>query len=160
MQQFYAPPQDPFTAGTTSSFAGATLPGAHVTLYKPGQIALATFLGSALGGGILFAMNESRLGRKRAARNAILVSLLATAVVLGIAFALPANFPAMPLGIVTMLAASQIAKKRQQTLVDAHVAAGGKCASSWAAAGIGVASLFAVLIPVFVVAFAVTILKG
>lgn len=156
MQQFYAPPQDSIAPG----FSDATLPGANVALYKPTQVALAAFLGTPLGAGILLAINESRLGRKTAARNSILISALASAAFMGIGFALPANAPTLPLGLLALWAARAIATRRQGALVDAHVAAGGKCPSNWAAAGIGIASLVGVMIPVFVIAFAVTLAQG
>jgi hypothetical protein len=78
----------------------------------------------------------------------------------GIAFALPEGTPSAPFGLVPILALRAIAQSRQRALVDAHVAAGGKRASTWAAAGIGVASLTAILVPVFVVAIIVGILSS
>jgi hypothetical protein len=136
------------------------LPGAHVTLYKPGQVALATFLGTPMGGAVLYAMNERRLGRSDGARNAIIFGLAATAILFGIAFALPNGFPSAPIGIVPVVLMQHIARTKQGVLVSQHGNAGGKIGSSWAAAGIGVATCFAVLIPVFVVAFVVAMLSS
>jgi hypothetical protein len=154
MQQVYAPPQQPANRNH------GTLPGPTVALYQPNQIGLATFVGTALGGGILLAINEARLGRKSAAWKAVLLSALATAALLGIAFLLPENFPAFPLAIAPLLVMRAIAVKRQQDLVNAHLAAGGKSASSWAAAGIGLASLVGVMVPVFVIAVISALLQG
>jgi hypothetical protein len=156
--QPYAPPAAapaPFV-----STAEGTLPGPAVALYTPNQVALAAFLGTALGGSVVLAMNERRLGRRQAAVVSILLGLLATALTVGLAFVLPKNFPGAPMGLVPLLVLRGIAQKRQRAFVDAHIAAGGKRASTWAAAGIGLLSVVVVLVPVFVVAVIVGILSS
>jgi hypothetical protein len=97
-------------------------------------------------------LNERRLGRPRAALIAVALGVLATAATLGLAFLLPDGAPSAPLGLLPLIVLRAIAQRRQRALVDAHIAAGGKPASSWAATGIGLACLVAVLVPVFVVA--------
>ncbi len=155
MQEMYAPPREP-----VPTHGGATLPGAAVALFTANQVGLATFLGTALGGGILIAVNESRIGRKQAAWTVLILSTLASAAMLGIAFILPENFPAFPLSIAPVFVMRAIVQKRQQDLLNAHVGAGGKSASTWAAAGIGLASLVAVLVPVFAIAFIWALVQG
>ncbi len=155
MQQIYAAPRQP-----SANPNDGALPGPAIALYKPNQIGLATFVGTALGGGILIAINETRLGRRSAAWKAVLFSALATAALLGIAFAVPENFPTFPLAIGPLIVMRAIAVKRQQDLVNAHLAAGGKSGSSWAAAGIGLASLIGIMVPVFVVAVIWALLHG
>jgi len=152
----YAPPASAPFEGPP---AGA-LPGAHVVLYTPNQVTLATFLGAPLGGSILLAINERRLGRPQSAVVAVIVGVVAAVALVGLAFALPNNVPGAPLGLAPIIAMRLWAQKRQQAAVQAHAAAGGKIGATWAAAGIGVASLTAVLVPVFVIAVLVAIVKG
>src|SRR5262249_29178774 len=129
---------------------GATLPGAAIALYSANQVALATFFGTLLGGGVLLAINERRLGRAPAALWSIVLGALGSLALLGIAFVLPDNFPSPPLGIGSIVAMRAVAQQRQQALVQAHVVAGGKRGSSWVAVGVGLASLAAILVPLFV----------
>jgi hypothetical protein len=136
------------------------LPGPAVALYTPNQVALAAFLGTALGGAIVLALNERRLGRQQAALVSVLLGLLATAVIVGLAFLLPKNFPGAPLGLLPLIALRGIAAQRQRAFVDAHIAAGGKRASSWAAAGIGLLTVVVIFVPVFVVALIVGMMSA
>jgi hypothetical protein len=148
----------PYAPPATAPFGGAPaigLPGADVVLYTPNHVALATFLGTPLGGSIVLALNERRLGRGRSAVVALLVGVVTAAALIGIAFALPKDVPGAPLGLVPILAMRFWAQKRQAAVVSAHHTAGGKIGSAWAAAGIGLASLTAVMVPVFVIAFVV-----
>jgi hypothetical protein len=156
--QPYAPPgaaPAPFVPTTDGA-----LPGPAVALYTPNQVALAAFLGTALGGSVVLALNERRLGRQQAALVSVLLGLLATAVFIGLAFVLPKNFPGAPLGLVPLIAMAAIARKRQGAFVQAHIAAGGKRASTWAAAGIGLLSIVVILVPVFVIAVIVGMMSS
>ena len=134
------------------------LPGAHVSLFNPNLVGLATFLGSALGGAVILAINDHRLGRRHAAVVTVILGALASAITVGIGFAMPEGIPSAPIGIVPILIMRVIAQKRQGALVSAHIAAGGKQGSGWAVAGIGLASLAAVLIPAFVIAVIVAVI--
>ena len=133
------------------------LPGAAVPLYSANKVALATFLGTPLGGSVIMAINERRLGRSQAAVLIVLLGALASAALIGIGFLLPDGAPSAPLGLVTVVGLRLIAHKRQHAIVDAHTIAGGKTGSGWAAAGIGLASAVVVLVPVFVIALIVVL---
>jgi len=147
--QPYAPPATP--ADPRGSDARGSLPGAAVPLYSANQVALATFFGTVLGGSIVLALNERRLGRSQAALVAVALGVLGTLVVVGLAFVLPDGAPSAPFGLVSILALRAIAARRQQALFDQHVGFGGKRASSWAAFGLGLASLVVVFVPIFVI---------
>lgn len=147
--QPYAPPANPMDS--RASDARGSLPGAAVALYSANQVALATFFGTVLGGSIVLALNERRLGRSQAALVAVALGVLGTVVTVGLAFILPDGAPSAPFGLVSILALRAIAARRQQALFDQHVGFGGKRASSWAAFGIGLASLVAVFVPIFVI---------
>ncbi len=122
--------------------------------------ALATFLGGPLGGAALLAMNERRLGRAQAAVVTALAGAVGTALLFAMSLALPDNVPGAPLAIVWVLVMRGIAVKRQGAIVEAHVRAGGKKGSGWAAAGIGVACLVIALVPLFAILFVAELAKG
>lgn len=124
--------------------SGARLDAA---LYTSRHVALATFLGTPLGGCVLMALNEQRLGRARAAITTVLAGLVATGFLLTIGFVVPDNVPTFPISIGSLFVMAAVARARQGAAVAQHVAAGGKPASGWAAAGIGVLALVAVLVP-------------
>jgi hypothetical protein len=145
----YLPPAAP---GAFAPPQQGTLPGAAIPLYTANQVALAAFLGTPLGGAVVIASNERRLGRPRAALLALGLGVLALAALAGIALLLPDGVPSVGLGWLPVLAIRAIAQKRQRALVDAHLAAGGRRASSWAAAGIGLACLVAAAVSVFAIA--------
>ena len=164
--QPYAPPGALGGRGQPHGFAPPVaaapgmLPGAAVALYSANQVALATFLGTPLGGSVIMAINERRLGRPQAAVLAVVLGALASAVLVGIGFLLPDGAPTAPLGLVTVVGLRLIAHKRQHAIVDAHTIAGGKRGSGWAAAGIGIASAIVVLVPVFVIAVIAVMASG
>lgn len=116
-------------------------------LYTSKHVALATFLGTPLGGAVLMALNERRLGRANAAITTLLSGLVATGFLFTIGFALPESIPRFPISIAPIFVMAGIARSRQGALVAQHFAANGKQGSGWAAAGIGVLSLIAVLVP-------------
>jgi hypothetical protein len=149
----YAPPG----AYAPPAPSNGALPGAAIALYNANQVALATFLGTTLGGSILLALNERRLGRPQAAFLTIVIGVLATAAFCGIGFALPNNFPGAPLGLLSVIGLRVIANKRQSTLVDAHLQQGGKRGSNWAAVGIALGSLLVVFVPIVVIAMVVAL---
>jgi hypothetical protein len=99
------------------------------------------------------ALNEYRLGRTRACVVTLLLGALASALLIVIAFVTPDKFPGQNLmWLLPMLVMRAIADQRQKALVSAHLQWGGKKASSWAAFGLGMASLVVVLVPVVVIA--------
>jgi hypothetical protein len=151
----YAPPAAPVPFPPAPEGA---LPGPAVALYSANQVALATFLGAPLGGAVVLALNERRLFRPRAAVIAIVLGVVASAALLGLAFLLPSGAPSGPIGLLPILVVRGIAQRRQRALVDAHVASGGKRASSWAAAGIGLACLAGILVCLFAIAVIVGLL--
>jgi len=132
-ESIYAPPQANLEA------ADAAASGARGRLYSPRAVAVATFLGSLLAGGSLMALNFRRLGRGRAALWALLGAVLAQAALFALAFALPASVhvPSVAYTAVQVLVMLYAAKRLQGADIDSHVNAGGRLASGWTAAGIG-----------------------
>ena len=128
----------------------------EIRLYTPQHVAGATFLGGPLAGCVLMATNFRRMGNSDAATGSVLVGLLAT-----VALAMIGIFvPGLPSGfgtlacVVSIFLMSMLAKNMQGEDLEAHTRAGGKTASGWAAAGIGLL----VLATEFVVLFGIVLL--
>jgi hypothetical protein len=152
-----APP--PAFFGERPVVNGVTLPGAQVPLFNSGHVALATFFGTVLGGAVLMSINEKRLGRSQQAMLTLIFGVLACIVMIGIAFVLPSPGGA-PFGLATIFGMRAIAEKRLGPIVKAHTDAGGKVASGWAAFGIGLGSLCAAMVPVFIIAVIAAMVSG
>jgi len=107
----------------------------QIGIYTPGQIAWATFLGSALGGGILIAINYKRLNKDDQIAKAIVLIVLGFVILL-IASAVWAASPIIVSGsqaaIMYFLAGNWQGKD-----ITEHINLGGKVASSWGATGAG-----------------------
>ena len=78
---------NPYASPTNES---AALP--RITLYSPGHIAWATFLGAPIAGCVLLALNYKRFGDATSATLALIVGLIGTVVLLAIAFVLQTIF--------------------------------------------------------------------
>ena len=102
--------------------------------FTPGQVALATFLGSPIAGGVLMALNHRRVGQGGAAAMSLFVGGVVTAVLVVAGFALPDKIGTAlaAVGIITML---QFAKVQEPKLGPTDKA------STGAAVGIGLALL-------------------
>jgi len=110
-------------------------------LYSTASVMLATFLGSFLGGGALLALNLKRLGRRGVAGMVLLGSVAATALLIGAAFLVPSRWPnvlflAVQLAIMGLLSQALMTRRLHE-----HTQPGGRLASSWGAAGIGLGAL-------------------
>jgi hypothetical protein len=149
----YAPPLE--TGGETAAAAGAegVLLAPSYQLYSPGSMVLVTFLGTPLAGGVLLALNFHRLGLKGSALKALLGGVFTTMALYLIAQLLPERSPLPGILLVPQLmGVHRLALHYQGRLLQEHQQAGGKLASSWRAAGLGLLSLLAVL-TVFIVGY-------
>jgi len=118
-------------------------------LYSVGQITLATFLGMPIAGCLLLAHNYRELGNTTAGRLSFAAGLVATILLLALAFWLPENFPnmALPVGycfgmrqLVAYLQGGEIANRRKGSWVIS-IAAGVGCFA------VIVGVLFGVVVP-------------
>ena len=105
-------------------------------LFSVGAIVLATFLGSPVAGTVLMAINYWRLGRRSAAWISIAAGVLATALIIAVAAALPEETPNSPFIIAQLLGMYFAARGLQESLISQHRHAFGRLASMWAAVGI------------------------
>lgn len=135
-------------------------PTAATVLYTPNQILLAAFLGAPIAGSILMAINEQRLGRPKGVLSALAIGVALTALVVGLAFALPDDFPGLPLGLLGMGSIRAVVQLKQAEAVARHVQWGGRKGSSWAAAGIGLLGSLILLGGVVIVAVGYVLVTG
>jgi hypothetical protein len=120
-------------------------------LYSPGQVSLATFLGSPIAGAWLLAANYAVLGERDARRRTLMYGAIGSVVVLALAFVLPEHFPNFILPAAYTVTLREFANRSQGKAFNAHLQNGGRKQSTWRAAGIGLAWLAAVLSVVVVV---------
>lgn len=118
-----------------ADLSGAQAPTA--TLFRPSQVAAATFFGHTGAGTVLIGLNFWKSGRKTAACMSLALALIATVGV--VAFYMLANkywFMFYGLEIIGM---ALLSRHLQSIEFEQHFAKGGKRASTWAAVGIGIA---------------------
>ena len=159
----YAPP-GAWTAhpSTYPPPAISTAPGPHAgtVLYTPNQILLAAFLGAPIAGAILMAINEQRLGRPKGVLSSLAIGLVMTAIVIGLAFVLPDNFPGLPLSLLGMGAIRALVQMKQADAVARHLQWGGRKGSGWAAAGIGILGGVFVVVVAIAIALVYVLVTG
>ena len=114
-------------------------PSPQYRLNSPGSVALATALGTPAAGGIVLAINDCKWGRKGLAVATVTIGLLATAVLGWLAWIAPMWVPAVVFLAPQVLGGYLLARWLQGKRFDAHIAGGGKQASNWVGAGIGLA---------------------
>lgn len=137
---------NPYTPPVTES---AVSP--RITLYSPGHIAWATFLGAPIAGCVLMALNYRRFGNSTAANVALIAGLIGTIVLLAIAFVLPDSFPNTVLPAAYTFGMYSCVKALQGNAYEHRLANGGTKGSGWAATGIGFLCLVFMLVAIFAV---------
>lgn len=110
-------------------------------LYSPGQIAWASFWGTPLGGFILLAINYSRLGMVAHRNRLILTGWCAFIALILTVLSLPGVAPDSSVAFAYVLLMWLYAKSHFGLRYEQHVVDEGQRASSWAAFGVGIASL-------------------
>ena len=116
-------------------------------LYAPGQMALATFLGTPIAGTLLLGRNFSKLGKRGAAWTSYVLGVLATAFLIAVAILVP-RFPGM-MGLGSIAVIWTLGSTMQGPQYQRHLECGGRRASSWAAIGISLLStliVFAIVV--------------
>jgi hypothetical protein len=145
----YAPPTAPVAA-----HAGDGAPVAPVMpLYTTNQIAVATFLASAVAGAWLMAANFRAIGLRARARNAVLIGIGVTIATIVLGFLLPDRVPNFVLPVAVAFGIRALAERHFATLIAEHIAAGGELRSGWRVAGITLAVLAILFAAAFVGVF-------
>jgi hypothetical protein len=112
-----------------------------VELYRLKAVVWATFFGTVLGGGVIMAINYSRLGRRRACAAMLVCTALASLVVIWVAAVLPADHPLLGLLFTgaQLAVVYVIARGLQGHAIESNP--GGRFVSTWWAVGIGLICL-------------------
>ena len=116
-------------------------------LYSVSGIGVATFFGAFFGGRIIMAMNYRRTGQSDEARRTFVWTLLGTLGLIGLVLALPYDVPSLVFTIAEVVLMVQLGKHLQQHEISRHLDQGGRLASSWGAAEIGILAI----LPIFAV---------
>ena len=149
----YAPPRADVSDGPPEE-RGAQSPFGR--LFSPGQVVLATFLGSFIAGAWFYAQNLVALGKPELKQKAMLVGLGVTILAIVLSTLLPANTPSFIPPIVCALGAGWVTHSHFGKIISAHISAGGKLGSWWSVVGISLLfalGIFAVVLTVMIVVF-------
>ena len=120
-------------------------PGIPSRAYSPGQIAGAAFLGGPLAGSLLLASNFTLFGSRLSRGQTILLGVLATFAVVGLAVVVPENTPNALIPALYAGICQQISQHSHGAEFKEFISSGGKRYSHWRVLGIGVACLVAFL---------------
>jgi hypothetical protein len=137
-------------------------PPTHVpgySLYDSGGVMVAALFGSPLAGGHLMAMNYRRMGMVNKATVAFAVALGITILGVALGYVIP-SYASTGLAIGMVVAMRQYAIAQQGPAVNEHIVHGGLISSKWAAFGIGMAWLAALVVVIFAGAFGWALLTG
>lgn len=109
------------------------------TLFTPTSVAIASFLGGCLGGGVVMAINYTRVGKAANAVAMIIASLvLLAALVVAVVFVPQLEgVPGVILNVAQATVMCLIAQLLQGHMLADHMRRGGDTASGWLGAGIG-----------------------
>ncbi|HMG86646.1 MAG TPA: hypothetical protein VK574_13025 [Terracidiphilus sp.] len=144
------------TTIAAQSLEGSSTPNstdkAACTLYDARAVALATFLGTPVAGGILIALNYRRIGRPGTAVKTMIAAIVGTGLLILVGWDIPHGLDSL-IAIGVMFAMKAIAKSFQGHTITEHVAGGGKLASMWSACWIGLATLAALFGCIFLVLY-------
>jgi hypothetical protein len=109
------------------------------TVCTPQRVSRGPQLGTPAAGGIVLALNYWKWGQKSLAAAAITAGLLTTGVLFWLAWLAPETVPAAAFLVPQILGGYFLARSLQGRRFSAHIVSGGKKASNWLGAGIGLA---------------------
>ena len=116
-------------------------PPINYELYDFRGVSIATVLGSPAAGSVLLAMNYRRLGRSGEAVASVVLGILGTLAIMVLAYLLPTKTPSVLFWLPPIYVMTLLSKSLQGPAIAAHTSAGGRLASRWKAAGVGVIGL-------------------
>lgn len=129
-------------------------------IYSKNQINIATFIGGPLIAGYLISQNFKIFGDKDASKKTLVISLISTAIFIGLLILLPESItnkiPSISTAIIPIIVASLIVKKYQSKKIEEYLKKGYVRASSLGVFGKSILSLFITLILLFLLAQAKT----
>ena len=131
--------------GVTSDTTGP--PPAAAPLHPLSGVVAGTFLGTPMGGAIVIAISLWRLGRRNAAIAVALIMLLITIAFFALIMGLPedTDVPNSVLTVPQLIIMYLLGKQLYGHDLERQAKAGGRIASAWKGAGIGLLSLVAMI---------------
>jgi hypothetical protein len=114
-------------------------------LYSPGQIALAAFIGSPLAACWFWSRNYLRLGQPGSSTKCLVWGAVGTVVVFTLGFFLPDNVPGTGIAIGYTIGFLMAARGAHESIINQHLAKGGRLGSWWAVVGISVLCVLGIL---------------
>ncbi len=125
--------------------------------YSHAAISITTFFGGPLAAGILIRQNYLNIDKDEQGRNALILGIISTVLIFTGIFMLPDKiFEAIPNTLIPTLYTAIIyfiVEKTQGNLLTTHKEKGGEFYSGWKAAKIGLLSLIAIFIGIFLSGF-------
>jgi hypothetical protein len=109
-------------------------------IWSPRQITVAAFLGSPLAAAWFFSRNFLACGDEVRSRRSLWVGLRFTALILAVAYLLPARFPAALVALIYTPATELYAVSCFKSAYEKHIAEGWVKGSWWSVVGVSVAS--------------------
>jgi hypothetical protein len=122
-------------------------------LYSIWSIVLANILGVPVASGIVMAINYKRLGFSGKARLAVFWSVIVTLALFVLGIFITDDITIFALSVPELIGIYLIAKSFQGSVIEMHEAQGGRFASAWIAAGIGLLCLIAIILVYCLIAF-------
>lgn len=109
-------------------------------LYSDRAIFIATVLGGPLVAGYLVSTNFNLTGERKKAKTAWIISIIASIIIFGSIFLIPAieKAPNFLIPLIYGSIAQALVKKYQGAMIEHHIQDGGTMHSSWRAAGISI----------------------
>lgn len=144
----YAPPKAPVGDIPSSDGKPTT---ASWPLYSPMQMAVGTFLGTAMAGAWLAAANFKATGQSVKARKTLWWGAAVAALTMVVAFILPEKFPNSVLPLAVAFGVRGLAETHFGVIVGKHQKDGGAVRSWWRVVGISLLIAAIVLVVVFAV---------
>lgn len=136
----------------------------NLKLYSQSAIWVGTFLGGPLAAAYLIKENYKAFNLPEKGRNALLIGVISTVLLLGILFALPENLidriPRQLLPLIYTGIVYFIVERYQGPLLKQHKENGYDFFSRWKAVGIGLIAALILAIPIFVIAYLETQTPG
>lgn len=122
-------------------------------LYTERAIRLATFLGGPLVAGYLIASNYKQLSEPGKVQRTWMIAIIATIVIMIVAFLLPANTPPYIIPFVYTFGTYYLVQNIQGEKIKIHVAEGGQLQPMWKAVVAGSIGLLFIVAVVFAAFF-------
>ncbi|HKE92788.1 MAG TPA: hypothetical protein VKB34_00665 [Povalibacter sp.] len=141
----YAPPQASVSPAEPQAQAAGGAAGTDV-LYSPNQMFAASFIAAPIAAAWFAAANFRVIGQPIKARRIVLWGVLATILVIGLAFVLPNSTPHSVLPLAYSFGVRALAENAFKAVLQDHSSAGGRKGSWWRVVGVSILFLLPIIV--------------